>query len=80
MDENLLLGGTILVLVTILLFFSLSFQTPYQKELRYLARQPFFRFMAYLVILLGMDWNPIVGSLTFIGVVLWFYDINLLSS
>jgi bacteriorhodopsin len=78
-NESALLGGVTLLLVFVVLLFSLSFQTPYNKELRFLARQPFFRFLAYLLILLGMEWNPIVGSLTFLIVIFWFYDIHLLS-
>jgi hypothetical protein len=78
--DTVTLGGTVLALIFAVLLFSLSFETPYNKELRYLARQPFFRFSAYLLILLGMDWNPVVGMLTFLLVVLWFYDVNLLSA
>ena len=78
-NESALLGGVTLLLVFVVLLFSLSFQTPYNKELRFLARQPFFRFLANLLILLGMEWNPIVGSLTFLIVIFWFYDIHLLS-
>jgi bacteriorhodopsin len=78
--EIILIGGTTLILIFAVLLFSLSFETPYNKQLRYLARQPFFRFSAYLLILLGMDWNPVVGMLTFLLVVLWFYDVNLLSA
>jgi hypothetical protein len=78
--ENIILGFTTLVLVFAVLLFSLSFETPYNKQLRYLARQPFFRFSAYLLILLGMDWNPIVGMLTFMLITFWFYDVHLLSA
>ena len=77
--EMILVGGTSLALLFVVLLFSLSFQTPYNKELRYLARQPFFRFLAYLLVLLGMEWNPVIGSLTFLIVIFWFYDIHILS-
>jgi uncharacterized membrane protein len=78
--DDVILGGTVLVLVLGILLFSLSFETPYNKDLRYLARQPFFRFAAFLLILIGMDWNPVVGMLTFLSIVLWFYDVQLLSA
>lgn len=78
--DTVTLGGTVLALIFAVLLFSLSFETPYNKELRYLARQPFFRFAAYLLILMGMDWNPIVGMLTFLLIIFWFYDVHLLSA
>ena len=78
--EDVILGGTVLVLIFNILLFGLSFETPYNKELRFLARQPFFRFSAYLLILLGMDWNPIVGMLTFLSIIFLFYDVQLLSA
>ena len=78
--DDVILGGTVLLLVFGVLLFGLSFETPYNKELRYLARQPFFRFATYLLVLLGMDWNPIVGMLTFMLITFWFYDVHLLSA
>ena len=78
--DTVTLGGTVLALIFAVLLFSLSFDTPYNKELRYLARQPFFRFAAYLLILMGMDWNPVVGMLTFLLIIFWFYDVHLLSA
>jgi len=78
--DTVTLGGTVLALIFAVLLFSLSFETPYNKELRYLARQPFFRFAAYLLILMGMDWNPVVGMLTFLLIIYWFYDVHLLSA
>ena len=67
--DTVTLGGTVLALIFAVLVFSLSFETPYNKELRYLARQPFFRFAAYLLILIGMDWNPVVGLLSFLLII-----------
>jgi hypothetical protein len=78
--DTVTLGGTVLALIFAVLIFSLSFETPYNKELRYLARQPFFRFAAYLLILMGMDWNPVVGLLSFLLIIFWFYDVHLLSA
>jgi len=78
--DTVTLGGTVLALIFAVLLFSLSFETPYNKELRYLARQPFFRFAAYVLILMGMDWNPVVGMLTFLLIIFWFYDVHLLSA
>lgn len=78
--DTVTLGGTVLALIFAVLVFSLSFETPYNKELRYLARQPFFRFAAYLLILMGMDWNPVVGLLSFLLIIFWFYDVHLLSA
>jgi len=78
--DTVTLGGTVLALIFAVLLFSLSFETPYNIELRYLARQPFFRFAAYLLILMGMDWNPVVGMLTFLLIIFWFYDVHLLSA
>ena len=78
--DTVTLGGTVLALIFAVLVFSLSFETPYNKELRYLARQPFFRFAAYLLILIGMDWNPVVGLLSFLLIIFWFYDVHLLSA
>jgi len=78
--DDVILGATVVLLVFGVLLFGLSFETPYNKELRYLARQPFFRFAAYLLVLLGMDWNPIVGMLSFLSIIFWFYDVQLLSA
>ena len=78
--DTVTLGGTVLALIFAVLVFSLSFETPYNKELLYLARQPFFRFAAYLLILIGMDWNPVVGLLSFLLIIFWFYDVHLLSA
>ena len=78
--DTVTLGGTVLALIFAVLVFSLSFETPYNKELRYLARQPFFRFAAYLLILIGMDWNPVVGLLSFLLIIFWFYDVHRLSA
>ena len=78
--DTVTLGGTVLALIFAVLVFSLSFETPYNKELRYLARQPYFRFAAYLLILIGMDWNPVVGLLSFLLIIFWFYDVHLLSA
>lgn len=78
--DSVILGGTVIGLIFTVLLVSLPFETPYQKEMRYLARQPFFRFAAYILVLLGMDWNPIVGALIFLIIVFWFYDVSLLST
>lgn len=79
-SDTILLGVSTIALVFSVLVFSFSFQTPYRKELRFLARQPFFRLFAYFLILLGMDWHPVIGILTFLFVVFWFYDVSLLSA
>ena len=44
--EMILVGGTSLTLLFVILLFSLSFQTPYNKELRYLAPATILSFLS----------------------------------
>lgn len=71
---------SIIVLLGILLRNALPFEKPYSTSLRILARQPLFQFLAWMLVLLAMDWDINVGALAFLVVFLWIADVHLLSS
>ena len=67
-------------LVGLLLYFSIDFKKHYTKEFHEAARNPFYRFLAGLIVIFIASINPIIASVALAIVFFWIADNNLLST
>lgn len=67
-------------LIGLLIFFSVDFKKHYTKEFQEAARNPFFRFVAGIIIIIVADFNPILAAILLSIVFFWIADVNLLST
>lgn len=70
----------ILGLMVIFILFTIDFHKHYTREFHVAARNPLYRFLAGISVLLLANMNPILGCIALSIVFFWIADVHLLST